>query len=214
MSKRNGFVLYQESRPLISKLTQEQKGCLLDAVFAYDAGDEVPELDAITEIVFLEIKGKMDRSADAYEAICERRREAANKRWGNASASISMQKDANDANAQFVIQKCNTETETETKYRKENSPSESKRKVFIPPTVDDVREYIRDNGYSINPETFVDFYASKGWMVGKNKMKDWKACVRTWARSDKSRSRGSEQPVKESKYGNIDYSRLLGKLGS
>ena len=125
-----------------------------------------------------------------------------------------MQMDVNDANVQSAMQKCNTETKTETKDIKENSPSESKRKVFVPPTVDEVREYIRENGYNINPETFVDFYASKGWMVGSNKMKDWKACVRTWVRSDRSRGRASQPEPSGSKYGNLDYSRLLDKVGS
>lgn len=213
MSKRNGFVLYQESRPLIAKLTQEQKGDLLDAVFAYDAGEEVPQMDSITEIVFLEVKGKMDRTAQNYEAICERRRDAANKRWADAKASTRMQMDANDANAQDAMQKCNTKTETKTNI-KENSPSESKRKAFAPPTVEEVRAYVRDNGYGVNPETFVDFYTSKGWKVGNSPMKDWKACVRTWSRNDNGRGR-SEQPDKSGgKYGNIDYTRLLNRTRS
>jgi hypothetical protein len=38
----------------------------------------------------------------------------------------------------------------------------------------------------VDPEEFVDFYTSKGWKVGKNPMKDWKAAVRTWARRDKT----------------------------
>lgn len=63
------------------------------------------------------------------------------------------------------------------------SKGESKR--FTPPSVDEVAAYIVEKGYSIDPEAFIDFYASKGWMVGKNKMKDWKAAVGTWARRDK-----------------------------
>ena len=51
---------------------------------------------------------------------------------------------------------------------------------FKKPTIKDIDDYcsLRDNG--IDAETFYDFYESKGWKVGKNKMKDWKACVRTW----------------------------------
>ena len=51
---------------------------------------------------------------------------------------------------------------------------------FKKPTVNDIKEYClwRNNG--IDAETFFDFYESKNWMVGKNKMKDWKACMRTW----------------------------------
>lgn len=67
--------------------------------------------------------------------------------------------------------------------------------VFVPPTVEMVREYCIERGNGIDAEEFVDFYSSKGWMIGKNKMKDWKAAVRTWERQRKSsggRSRQSE----------------------
>jgi len=52
--------------------------------------------------------------------------------------------------------------------------------AFKKPTVNDIKEYClwRNNG--IDAETFFDFYESKNWLIGKNKMKDWKACVRTW----------------------------------
>lgn len=75
MSKRNGFILYQDSWPLVKRLTDEQRGVLLYAVFAYDAGEELPEMDGMTELVFLEIKGKLDKNAEAYEAVVERNRE-------------------------------------------------------------------------------------------------------------------------------------------
>lgn len=55
-----------------------------------------------------------------------------------------------------------------------------KRERFTPPTEDEVREYCRERGNSVDPSRFVNFYAAKGWMVGKNKMKDWKAAIRTW----------------------------------
>lgn len=59
-----------------------------------------------------------------------------------------------------------------------------KKKVFVAPTVEDVRQYCNERGNKVDPEAFVDFYSSKGWMVGKNHMKDWKAAVRTWERSE------------------------------
>lgn len=53
-------------------------------------------------------------------------------------------------------------------------------KRFTPPSLDEIMEYCVERKNTINPQTFMDFYQAKGWMVGKNKMKDWKACVRTW----------------------------------
>ena len=63
---------------------------------------------------------------------------------------------------------------------------------FIPPTVEEIREYCADRKNGIDAQTFMDFYASKGWMIGKNKMKDWKAAIRTW----EIRSRGQPKSSK------------------
>lgn len=60
---------------------------------------------------------------------------------------------------------------------------ENGRAVFQKPTVDEVRAYCDERGNSVNAETFVDFYTSKGWKVGNTPMKDWKAAVRTWERA-------------------------------
>ena len=68
-------------------------------------------------------------------------------------------------------------------------PAKKRSKAFVPPTVEEVRAYCIERGNGVDPETFVDFYASKGWMVGKSKMKDWKAAIRTWERSE-GRSKG------------------------
>lgn len=58
-------------------------------------------------------------------------------------------------------------------------------KRFTPPTIDEVKAYCQERKNGIDPETFVDFYSSKGWKIGKDTMKDWKAAVRTWERRDK-----------------------------
>ena len=68
---------------------------------------------------------------------------------------------------------------------KAEEKSEPKRQIFIPPTVDEVQTYCEQRGNGIDAQSFVNFYVSKGWMIGKNKMKDWKAAVRTWERSRK-----------------------------
>ena len=61
-------------------------------------------------------------------------------------------------------------------------------KKFTPPTVEEVKEYCKERNNTVDPETFINFYESKGWFVGKNKMKDWKAAVRTWERNRKTES--------------------------
>lgn len=72
--------------------------------------------------------------------------------------------------------------------RKADEPP--KRTRFIPPTVAQVQQYCQEKGYAIDPQRFIDYYESNGWMVGKNKMKDWKAAVRSW----NSRERETQTP--------------------
>jgi len=66
---------------------------------------------------------------------------------------------------------------------------------FTPPTLTEVIDQCNFSGAGIDPQGFIDFYESKGWMIGKNKMKCWKSAMRTWARKDKERSR--ERSVKQ-----------------
>ena len=59
---------------------------------------------------------------------------------------------------------------------------------FSPPDVQDVKAYCMERKNNVDPERFIDFYEAKGWMVGKNKMKDWRAAVRNWERNEASKS--------------------------
>lgn len=59
----------------------------------------------------------------------------------------------------------------------------NKRKRFVPPSVEEVKQYCIERKNNVDPERFVDYYTANGWQVGKNKMKDWKASVRTWERN-------------------------------
>jgi len=77
----------------------------------------------------------------------------------------------------------NPESESEV-YARKRAASPAQR--FSPPTVDEVKAYCTERGNGIDPQHFVDFYASKGWRVGNQPMKDWKACVRTWEQRDRT----------------------------
>ena len=55
---------------------------------------------------------------------------------------------------------------------------------FTPPTLEEVKSYCLERNNNVDAQRFIDFYESKGWMIGKSKMKDWKACVRTWEKED------------------------------
>ena len=90
------------------------------------------------------------------------------------------------------------------------SRGKSKNKIFKPPTIEDVKRYCEERKNNVNPQRFIDFYESKGWMIGKNKMKDWKACVRTWEQLDSKKN--IKPNIKKSNRFEIDrsaYEKLL-----
>lgn len=69
---------------------------------------------------------------------------------------------------------------TNNKELNNKDNNKDNRVAFTPPTVEEVAQYCAERHNGIDPETFIDFYQSKGWKVGNAKMKDWKAAVRTW----------------------------------
>ena len=76
---------------------------------------------------------------------------------------------------------------------------------FVPPTVDEVADYCDERCNTIDPEAFVDFYASKGWKVGQTKMVDWRAAVRTWERRSNTERKDPRGNLETAK-------RILGRL--
>ena len=91
-------------------------------------------------------------------------------------------------NKDFVqmYNKSTPEIEIEKEIELEIDKKENiKRKKFVKPTIDEIKDYCLERNNGINANAFYDFYESKNWYVGKNKMKDWKACVRTWEQRDK-----------------------------
>lgn len=64
-----------------------------------------------------------------------------------------------------------------------------KKTTFQKPTIEEIREYCQERKNNVDPQRFFDFYESKGWFVGKSKMKDWKASVRTWEKNSFSQSK-------------------------
>ena len=79
-------------------------------------------------------------------------------------------------------------------------------KQFKIPTVDEIASYCQERNNSVDAQRFFDYYESKGWYVGKNKMKDWKAAVRTWERQDTPTSH-CPTPKKNNPY-DIDWSKV------
>ena len=83
-------------------------------------------------------------------------------------------------------------------------------KNIIPPSVEMVKEYCQSRNNSVDPEAFVNFYESKGWMIGKNKMKDWQSAVRTWEKSRKTETKPQEnKKIHNFKEREYDFDELM-----
>lgn len=117
----------------------------------------------------------------------------------NATCDLKNQKtDLNSQNADIDAQTSQTktaipETTPETTAETPTKERGTATSRFIPPTAREVHDYCQEKGYHINEEKFISFYESIGWKVGKNKMKDWKAAVRTWVQRDKEYNQKQEQ---------------------
>ena len=107
----------------------------------------------------------------------------------------------------------NTDTDTDTDNDTDNDKREGearKRVPFSPPTIEEVRSYCQERKNNVDAEQFVNFYAAKGWMIGKTKMKDWKASVRTWEKRETARSGTTSKPdIIQQNYDIAEIERLL-----
>ena len=207
MSK-NSFVMYTDNLEMIEELEDNQIGVLMRAIIRYESGMELPDMDGMTRVAFKAIKKTLDRDRDKYEETLEKRAEAGRKgglkRSQNQANAI--QNEANQANATFAIQNEANQADSvtvpvnDTDTKKESAKAD-KKKIFTPPTVEEVRNYCHERANKVDAQSFVDFYSSKGWMIGKNRMKDWKAAVRTWERNNK----GSPQANQFNQFPQRDY---------
>ena len=91
--------------------------------------------------------------------------------------------DATSCNEEIDIEK-DKEIDKEKESKKKDSP-----KRFVPPSVEEVQAYCTERGNGIDAEAFIDFYKSKNWYVGKTKMADWKAAIRTWESRNKKQGK-------------------------
>lgn len=78
-----------------------------------------------------------------------------------------------------------------------DNKKDNRRNIFVPPTIDDVRDYCMERNNNVDPEKFISYYESNGWMVGRNKMKDWKAAIRTWERNNYKQPTRMQQKANE-----------------
>lgn len=120
------------------------------------------------------------QTLDSYEKKKERDRLYQAERRANQRALIEKSSDSKTTQSSYVAI---SDIEKDKEIEKDNSILEPKRKRFVPPTIEEVQAYCQERQNNVDAEKFIDYYTSNGWQVGKNKMKDWKAAVRTWEKN-------------------------------
>lgn len=170
---KNSFIMYADVIEYTEDLTDEQLGQLYRAQLQYANGVEPVVTDPEVKGIWRVIKHQMNINSDKYADKCEKLR---------ANATKSKQLHANATKSNQI--EGDTDTDTDTKERVSKDTPKKAQKRFTPPTREEVDAYCRERKNSVNADRFVDFYASKGWKVGREPMKDWKAAVRTWEQRD------------------------------
>lgn len=173
-------------------LSAEEKGNLIDAVVSYAAGFEYEHLlCGACKIAFRFLKGQVDRNAKIAEVRAK------------AGASKGKQNETNDNKTEQ--DESNFLNNNNNKNKNKNNNKEDvlgkPQKRFIPPTVEEVERYCDEKGiFGFDAQYFVDYYTARGWMIGKNKVKSWQACIRTWLRNDEKREAEKAQAYADLPY--------------
>ncbi len=127
------------------------------------------------------------------EAKRAKARESALTRWNKCERNANALPSDSERNAGAMLRR---EENRREENKKENSIKE-KATRFSPPTPEEIKIYCDERNNNIDPERFFDFYTSKGWMVGKSKMKDWKAAIRTWEKEAKKKGENNESTSRQ-----------------
>ena len=144
---------------------------------------------------FISIKGwneyqNVDRLTEIreYNRLAQQKSRAKKKLLANVNDMSMTSQSCHETDIDKEVDK---EVEKEVDKDKETKKSNVKR--FVPPTLEEVTEYINENMFIVNPEVFYDYYQANGWTINKNKMKDWKATVRNWNRRDQEKKKVKSQ---------------------
>lgn len=163
---RNQFTFYSSYYEAVRELPKKEQVNVILAICGYALMDEEPELTGVSKAIFALIRPTLDS--------------------GKAKALNRVGKTKQEQNKNKPV----TKQEQIGKEKEKERENECYKTRFVPPSVSDVAAYCLERRNGIDAQNFVDFYSSKGWMIGKNKMKDWRAAVRIW-----ERSRSSNAPI-------------------
>lgn len=174
-------------------LSDAERGRLFIAVLEYARSGLDPKLDGRESILFPVFRATIDR--DNKVAKINAQNGALGGRGNKAAESETKRNKATESEAKPTQEKRHKtqEKDKDKDYDKDESIKAHRR--FAPPSVEEVVSYCRERKNSVDAQRFVDFYASKGWKVGNNPMKDWKAAVRTWEGRDRETQAASAKGI-------------------
>lgn len=193
MARMTGFVFQDKYLDRLAKLSDQEVGRLVRALATYHATGEEQELKGRECGYYDFIKGDIDEIENRYAEKCETNRN--NRQRPITTVNDRQRPSTTDPKINNNI----NIKEISLKGDKE------KRTRFSPPTVDEVAAYCMERGNKVNAQTFVDFYAASGWMRGKNPIRDWRACVRTWEQRDGQRSPQKPKVLRAQDYEQREY---------
>lgn len=188
---REYFCAYHSYLKSMRNLSEAECGRLFRALLMYSAGDKSINLQGREAVAFDFMAEQIDRDSEAYAEKCQIRREAGQK-GGRPKKQKNQMVFSESKKTQG---KGKGKGEGEEKGKGELNPPLSPlaggsaphgsqgASRFSPPSLDEVRAYCAEQGFSMDPSAFYDHFTSNGWKVGgKAPMKDWKAAVRNWER--------------------------------
>lgn len=181
---RDSMVFYRSFMESIEELDEADQLKAFWNIVQYGLNGEEPEEKGPAKAVFKMAKPQIDANEKKYQNGKKGGRPKTTVEPDENQTETKQEPPENQSESKAepnvnVNVNDNDKKESTLKGTKEKSPR------FIPPTLTDVEEYCREKKISIDCQRFVDFYESKGWMIGKNKMKDWRAAVRNWARGQR-----------------------------
>jgi hypothetical protein len=168
---KKSFILYCDQQGVFNKLPDEIAGKLIKHIFAY-VNDENPSCDdLLLSIAFEPIKTQLKRDLVKYVDYIEKQSVNGSK-GGRPKKANETQK-----TQPFFEEPKKADNVIDNVTDNENEIS---KRGFVKPKIEQVKDYMNEQGMIDISQKWMAHYESNGWMVGKNKMRDWKASVRTW----------------------------------
>lgn len=214
------MVIYESMIEAAEVLSDEQQAGLYLAVVRFVEHGEEPQLDLLQNLVFLSHRKalenqrkKMCKTPD--KKGCTPYLKKGSTTYSEKGSDPFQEKGSTPFSkkgvpTQYSTRQFNNKTEQSSVRGGAKAPAVAARhtKTFKPPTTEQVYEYAKSRNEQIDAERFCDFYASKGWMVGKNHMKDWKAAVRNWAKNERNRAKSDPGTFDFSEFDTLDGGAL------